>query len=1703
MSGRKSGKDGKSGSKGARSKEKQSEVVYVSGGGNIVVVVTDEEKDLAGVQKDDQVAEQSCTFCQEEDNDNMVQCDKCDRWIHFACVGVTEEIADRSWSCPKCVAATGVQQPSSSTTNRPPAGSSTCAEQQKSVTSKQFISKRTPGPGTSGHERGNTVSEPARKLVPSNRVAHRGKSTASQASSSSRRSILHLQLQRLEEEREYEKVQAEKHRAYLDRKYELLEQMHSRTGSECSESEDRVRQWVQDTNNIRVEDALDPQSAEVFDPQRHSTQNYSGRAQVGSSPLVDRSCRNQNRIEEVHERCDRRREPPVQPSSIGRSFVEPYGQRSQQQRRTFREADFQSGNHEEDFEPCSFSRQQLAARQGISKDLPKFSGEFEEWPVFMSMFNSTTNMCGFTNEENLIRLQKSLEGKAYETARSLLMHPSNVPAIMRTLKMRFGQPEAVVHSLIQKVKALPAIREERLETLVEFAVNVQNFCATVDAYELEDYMYNVSLLHQLVNKLPATLKLDWARHRQNLQRVNLATFGNWVYSLAEAASTVVIPVDSKESKPTRNEGRGNKKPNAYVNAHSETVSESSHHLKTVDSDGDQGEHSRALDSKPPAPGSVGCVVCKGGCQNASKCKQFLELSRECRWAIVREFKLCRNCLRRHKGGCDAKPCGRNGCTYKHHELLHRDQNIQQLSGQTTQESSTSRAQVSMQPESAAQIPTHDCNTHQARSNAVLFRYLPVILSGPQGSIHTYAFLDEGSHLSLIDQELADQLKLKGATMPLCLRWTGGTQRCENDSQSVTLEISGTSKAAKKFQLAGVRTVEHLLLPYQTLNVEEMGHQYPHLNGLPIDSYYDVRPRILIGMKHVQFSLVLKSREGNIGEPVAVKTRLGWTVCGGENEESDDVGNLVHYTFHVCSCEQTKDDELHQTVKKHFALESLGITKPDKLLISTEDQRAQDLLKQLTFYDGERYTTGLLWRHNNVRLPDNYSMALRRHQCLERRLAKDPGLAEILHGMITDYVAKGYARMLSEDELNRQFSKVWYLPVFPVINPNKPGKVRLVWDCAACSFGVSLNSALLKGPDQLCSLLYILLQFRENRVGLTGDIREMFHQVRIQDADQQCQRFLWWNEKGEIVIYVMQVMMFGACCSPSCAQYVKNINAERHAEDYPKASEVIQKKHYVDDMLVSLNSEEDAVRTAKEVKYVHQQGGFEIRNWISNSPAVLEALNENGFNEKDMDLSPEISTEKVLGMWWCTVSDTFTYKIGWKRYDRALMEGHRRPTKREVLRVLMSIFDPLGLIAHFLMFLKVLLQKVWRSGVQWDEEITDDAFTKWQHWLKLLPQVEQVRVPRCYRSLILNPEDEAELHIFADASEGGMSAVAFLRFVKNQTIECRIVAAKTRVAPLKFVSIPRLELQAAVVGARLAHTIADALSLKISRKYYWTDSRDVLCWLNADHRRYTQFVAFRVSEILETTEANEWRWVPSKMNVADDGTKWGSRPDLTPDSRWFVGPEFLRQQEMDWPQQPTENRSTEEELRPSFLACHVPCEPLVNPRNFSNWKRMLNATAFVIRFPSNCRCKLLKKPTISGPATKDELVSAEAHLLRSAQRDGYPEEIAILEKSQPSPGNSRTIPKQSSLYQLTPWLDSRGLMRMRTRIAACQYATEDLKKPIILQRDHPTTSLIIAHYHQKFHHQNHEAVLNELRQKFYIPRIRAAYAKELISLDRTK
>ncbi|XP_062541898.1 uncharacterized protein LOC134209893 [Armigeres subalbatus] len=573
------------------------------------------------------------------------------------------------------------------------------------------------------------------------------------------------------------------------------------------------------------------------------------------------------------------------------------------------------------------------------------------------------------------------------------------------------------------------------------------------------------------------------------------------------------------------------------------------------------------------------------------------------------------------------------------------------------------------------------------------------------------------------------------------------------------------------------------------------------------------------------------------------------------------------------------------------------------------------------------------------------------------------------------------------------------------------------------------------------------------------------------------------------------MTFGACCSPSRAQFVKNINAERFTEKYPKAVDTIIKRHYVDDMLVSVETEEEAILLAHQVKYVHSHGGFEIRNWISNSPAVLQSLGEIDTKTKNLDVSAELATEKVLGLWWCTQKDTFTFKIGWTRYDEALLTGRRRPSKREVLKVLMTIFDPLGMIAHFLIFLKVLLQEIWRSGIQWDEEINDVLFFKWQTWLQVLPEVESVQIPRCYNAQ-KSPNSDVELHTFVDASENAFAAVSYLRFNDSDAVECVIVAAKTRVAPLKFQSIPRLELQAAVLGARLAQTILESLSFGVARRCFWSDSRDVLCWINSDHRRFTQFVAHRVSELLDTTEAREWRWVPTKDNVADDATKWQGRPDLTVGSRWFTGPRFLRQPEAEWPQQTQVHKATREELRTHLVAHISPVSPAIPITDYSNWRRLIKVIGFILRFPDNCRRRIQGQAITNGPLRTEELRAAENSVFRLVQRESYAAEISILTQG-------KQIPQNSQLYKSTPFLDDDGVLRMRGRTSGCAFISEEAKNPIILPRDHHVTTLIIAHYHAKYHHLNQETVVNELRQKYVISRIRVCCAKVRRNCQRCK
>ncbi|XP_058826511.1 uncharacterized protein LOC131686262 [Topomyia yanbarensis] len=604
---------------------------------------------------------------------------------------------------------------------------------------------------------------------------------------------------------------------------------------------------------------------------------------------------------------------------------------------------------------------------------------------------------------------------------------------------------------------------------------------------------------------------------------------------------------------------------------------------------------------------------------------------------------------------------------------------------------------------------------------------------------------------------------------------------------------------------------------------------------------------------------------------------------------------------------------------------------------------------------------------------------------------------------------------------------------------------------------------------------------------------MYHQVLMREEDQHCQRFFWGHKEDseEPDIYVMRVLTFGACCSPSTAQYVKNKHAKLYENEFPAAVRAIIKQHYIDDMLVSVETEEEAASIAQQIKWIHHEGGFEMRNWLSNSPTVLDLLKKSPTTEKDLNVSDGLSTEKILGMWWDTEKDSFTFKLS-IRFQDDLLSGRRRPTKRETLRMSLLMFDPCGFIAHFLMYLKVLLQEVWRSGIGWNDEIGEKEFEKWLLWVKVLPSVEDIEIPRCFRQLT-SVNVQIQLHTFVDASENGFAAAVYLRFQQGSKIECAVAGAKTRVAPLRFLSTPRAELQAAVLGVRLTNTIQRALNVKVNQRFFYTDARDVCCWLNSDHRRYSQFVAIRVSEILESTEVSEWHWIPTKQNVADLGTKWKGFPDLTPQSPWFHGPSFLWTLEEEWPITLRRYGTTDEELRPHVLAHFAAPETLIKPEQFSSWITLVRRTAMFTRYAFNWERLVKKERPLSGPLTSDELVRAENYLYRIAQGDAFADELAILNMNISSE-NKKQIPRSSSIHYVCPTLDKQNVLRVQGRTGGCKFIDVDASNPIVLPREHTITKLVVAHFHRRFHHQNHETVVNELRQHYYIPRLKVVYRR---------
>ena len=334
---------------------------------------------------------------------------------------------------------------------------------------------------------------------------------------------------------------------------------------------------------------------------------------------------------------------------------------------------------------------------------------------------------------------------------------------------------------------------------------------------------------------------------------------------------------------------------------------------------------------------------------------------------------------------------------------------------------------------------------------------------------------------------------------------------------------------------------------------------------------------------------------------------------------------------------------------------------------------------------------------------------------------------------------------------------------------------------------------------------------------------MYLQIKLYPDDRSCHRILWrnFNIDQEPTVYEFNRLVFGLNCSPFLAQLVAHHHARLCKQRYPMASETILKSTYMDDSMDSVQNDMQGIQLYQQLSRLWEEAGMHTHKWLSNSEVVLNQIPPSDrINEVNLDSDP-LPSAKTLGIMWHASEDVFTFvsHIGKQK---------SKWTKRIFLSRIATLFDPLGLLAPFLIRAKILMQEVWLNGLEWDERLSPELSAKVNAWFAELSILSEVKVLRC---LQLKKEVKcAKLHTFVDASQEAYGAAVYIKVeYQDESSSVCLVASKTKVAPLHSISIPRLELMGAVLGNRLANSVVNALSMETKSITFWTDSANVLWW----------------------------------------------------------------------------------------------------------------------------------------------------------------------------------------------------------------------------------------------------------------------------------
>ena len=909
------------------------------------------------------------------------------------------------------------------------------------------------------------------------------------------------------------------------------------------------------------------------------------------------------------------------------------------------------------------------------KEPPVFSGDYFEYPAFVTAFDSIICCNVPSNRDRLYFLDKYTKGKANKVVKGFLAMSSD-SAYERARKMldqRFGNPVHVAEAYKSNLRSWSKINDgdsSGLQEFSDFLVRCEEAMKTMQSMGDLD---STETLRLVSSKLPSCSAVKWCLHAHETQTrskkiVTFSALVNFVRGEAELANDPIFSPDAlkAERKKTgaqpkwgwRNKSR--KKDDSNLSANSFATAASPPVNSVVPS------------SKPPA--DQNCPLCNAR-HDLVKCSKFLKSSVDERSEVIRSKGLCYGCFKSGhvSSGCRnrsiCKECGR-----RHHTLLHgvkprsterSPQSEPKL--QEIQQTSSRNESLGEKPPVAESASSHlitvvHSSTAESASVITNCRIIQVMLfhkDNTEKAIKVYALLDNASDTTFVTTQVQHELGIKGVQTSLDLSTMLGRQRIAVE------RIDGlvVQRLDKRTEIELPKTYARETIPSRRDQIPrpEIINSWPHLRKIqgkipPYDADVDIG--LLIGCNCPKAIKPTEVIRGKGEEPYAVRTSLGWSIVGPvatSNTPQDgyaldstchcilsrevtsgasDNPNQLSFVFHG----KTKEVINPSAINQMFELDFLEHKGKSKHGLSKEDREfIQIAEKGIRHREDSHYELPLPLKNETIELPNNKTAALRRLSQLKRRFVGRNGQQYYEHYVefMKKLIENGYAERVPEmpeaDHTShgqgRKKRNVWYIPHHGVYHPKKPNKIRVVFDCAAEFESESLNKHLLQGPDLTNNLTGVLCRFGQEAIAFMCVLEAMFHQVKVNEEYRDLLRFLWW-EDGDLTKepkeYRMTVHLFGATSSPGCANFALKSTADDFEEEFgASASDFLRNYFYVDDGLKSVPLVDEAVKLIASVKQMCSKGGFRLHKFVSNSKEVIRRIPEqdraDGVKELDLDL----------------------------------------------------------------------------------------------------------------------------------------------------------------------------------------------------------------------------------------------------------------------------------------------------------------------------------------------------------------------------------------------------------------------------------------------------------------------------------------------------